>query len=496
MRKIYFLIILAVAFCQTIACAEYLPGIERFKRGERVLIMAPHPDDETIACAGVIQEALKKGAQVRVMYLTNGEHNELAFIVYKKELILSSGKFIEMGLVRYLEAVKAMKTLGLSEDKLIFLGYPDFGTFDIIKGYWQPDKPFWDLLTRISRVPYKNALSYNAPYVGGSILDDIKRVLLDYKPDVIFVSHPADVNVDHKTLYLFLRVALSDLQKELPRPTVYPYLVHHVGWPSPRHLHPQLKLRPPQELVGTGVAWWQFKLTPQQLKRKHYALLSYRSQTQSAAFYLLSFVRQNELFGDFTPIHPVVPAKMPATTTAPAVINFSHISDWQLFSAWVKSLFNFGTVIKKVLVKLPPAQSVFSGNNSLVSYSVEGDSLVVAIQKTKESAKHRLATWVYLLGYSHNIPFANMPKLYIVTRYNWFRIFDGRRLIEPDGVSVTISNRTIALKVPLKELGRPDFILGSIKAYTGTLPLYRSGFRMIDITGRYKDARIKTGQGQ
>ena len=198
---------------------EYLsemPALEFFKARERVLILAPHPDDEAIACSGVIQQALKAGAKIRIVYLTNGDHNELAFIVYEKRITRRQGEFVHMGKVRQQEAVKAMKFLGLSENDLVFLGYPDYGTFEIFSQYWQSKKPFRDRLTRISSVPYKDNPSYGDAYCGESILNDLSKQILDYKPNKIFVSHPADVNVDHKSLYLFLQVALSDLEGRIP----------------------------------------------------------------------------------------------------------------------------------------------------------------------------------------------------------------------------------------------------------------------------------------
>lgn len=143
-----------------------MPSLELFKKGERVLILAPHPDDEVIGCAGVIQQALKAGAKVKIIYLTNGDHNELAFIVYEKRITIRQGEFVHMGQVRQKEAIKAMKFLGLSENDLVFLGYLDFGTFTIFSQYWQSKKPFRDLLTRISSVPYKDNPSYGAPYRG------------------------------------------------------------------------------------------------------------------------------------------------------------------------------------------------------------------------------------------------------------------------------------------------------------------------------------------
>ncbi|MDD5409274.1 MAG: PIG-L family deacetylase, partial [Candidatus Omnitrophica bacterium] len=71
-----------------------IPDLEPFKKGERVLILSPHPDDEAIACAGVIQRALEAGAKIKIVYLTNGDHNELAFIVYEKRITVRQGEFV------------------------------------------------------------------------------------------------------------------------------------------------------------------------------------------------------------------------------------------------------------------------------------------------------------------------------------------------------------------------------------------------------------------
>jgi LmbE family N-acetylglucosaminyl deacetylase len=180
-----------------------------FSKDDRVLVFAPHPDDESIACAGVIQRAVKSGAQVYAAYLTNGDHNEFSFIVYEKHLALRRDEFIHLGQTRQKEARAALKLLGVREENTFFLGYPDFGTFAIFCDYWRPGAPFQDILTRVNKVPYKTDLSYGAPYLAQNILSDLKQVLLKSRPTKVFVSHPADVNVDHKALYLFLEVALA-----------------------------------------------------------------------------------------------------------------------------------------------------------------------------------------------------------------------------------------------------------------------------------------------
>ena len=39
------------------AHVEALPVAPAFRSGQRVLMLSPHPDDETLCCAGVIQQA-------------------------------------------------------------------------------------------------------------------------------------------------------------------------------------------------------------------------------------------------------------------------------------------------------------------------------------------------------------------------------------------------------------------------------------------------------
>ena len=43
-------------------------------KAERVLIIAPHPDDEVIGCGGVILNYLEQGSDVTVVIVTNGEY--------------------------------------------------------------------------------------------------------------------------------------------------------------------------------------------------------------------------------------------------------------------------------------------------------------------------------------------------------------------------------------------------------------------------------------
>ncbi|MFH0855891.1 MAG: PIG-L family deacetylase [Candidatus Omnitrophota bacterium] len=442
------------------AWAQDAGGIGPPDAGERLLILAPHPDDEAIGCAGVIQQAKKAGAEVRVVYLTNGDNNEFSFIVYEKRLTFKKGEFIHMGQIRRKEAVCAMKLLGVSEDKLIFLGYPDFGTFSIFRKYWQEKKPFRSMLTRVSSVPYKNDYSFGAPYTGESILNNLEEIILEYKPSRIFVSHPADMNLDHRALYLFLQIALRDLKDKIPPPKVYPYLVHFVNWPKPRHYHPELSLRAPGDFRNSQIGWLKLDLTPEDLSLKHKAILSYKSQTEVSAFYLLSFARKNELFGDYPEIQ--LAKQVSLKERAPSFFGFS-----EMFTGFREE------------------KGAFDGDNlsekhGEVSYAAVDNCLVIRVAKDKELSR-RFSLVVYIFGFNDKRPFAFMPKIRIKTRHERFIVFNAEKRINPENIRLSLSREDLVLRVPLEVLGNPDFMLVSVSAYGGKASLSDTGFRRIVI---------------
>lgn len=461
-KKAFFSFLLFLLCAPALYADSGIFNLDPIEKSDRILILAPHPDDEAIGCAGVIQQALAKGAQLKIVFLTYGEHNQFAFMVYEKRPILLRGEFIQMGKVRHKEALNSAKLLGLSENNLIFLGYPDFGTFAIFSQYWQVKSPFESILTRISRVPYKDSYAFDSPYMGENILADLEKILLDYKPNKIFVSHPADVNVDHKAFYLFLEVALADLQKQLPKPKIYPYLIHCVGWPMPRHYHPELSLTPPEKFSDSAINWQEFNLSPAQLEKKHQAILCHKSQTQSSAFYLLSFARKNEIFGDF----PDIELEKQASVKEKAV-----------------QFFGFSKMYADADVEEAQELIHLVEDKGQVSYAVWDNALLIHLEKDK-NLNRRFTSIIYLFGYSYKTPFARMPKIRINTKYDNFQIFDRLKLIRPRGVELELNPRSLVLKIPLEVLGNPDFILTASKVYYGKLPADAVAFRKIVINKR------------
>jgi LmbE family N-acetylglucosaminyl deacetylase len=50
-------------------------SLPSFNTSSRLLIVAPHPDDESLACGVLLQNAVEAGAAILVIYVTDGENN-------------------------------------------------------------------------------------------------------------------------------------------------------------------------------------------------------------------------------------------------------------------------------------------------------------------------------------------------------------------------------------------------------------------------------------
>jgi LmbE family N-acetylglucosaminyl deacetylase len=85
-----------------------------------ILVFAPHPDDETLGCGGTIAKRFNEGYEVIVVVLTDGQQ---AF--YKVFGINSDPTPEELKQIRKEEAIRAIKTLGLSEKNIVFLDFED-----------------------------------------------------------------------------------------------------------------------------------------------------------------------------------------------------------------------------------------------------------------------------------------------------------------------------------------------------------------------------------
>lgn len=123
---------------------------EEKRRGLRILVVAPHPDDDLIGCGGSMAMHLKKGNEVFVIYVTNGDAECRQF---------QPDDFTK---IRKEETLKAGRCLGLKAENLFFLD----------------EKP-WRL--NEERIRFK-------------LLDLVRRI----RPDVCYIPHAADSHLDHQ----------------------------------------------------------------------------------------------------------------------------------------------------------------------------------------------------------------------------------------------------------------------------------------------------------
>ena len=262
-----------------------------------------------------MQQAIAKGLPVKVVFLTNGDNNEFAFLFFSKAFTLDPKSAVHAGEVRAFEALRAGRVLGLKDGEESFLGYPDFGTMEIWQNRWGEDREaFRSMFSEQNEVPYWFARTPGAPYKGESILKDLTEVIGEFKPTKVIVSHPGDTNPDHVAYELFLRTALWDL-KDKVKPEVYSFLTHYGEWPQPRGLMFDAPLEPPAQFDEPG-RWVICHWNPTRAKQKLEALKQHKTQYGASKAYLESYMRANELFDRMEEI--VLTAESPNATILPS----------------------------------------------------------------------------------------------------------------------------------------------------------------------------------
>lgn len=212
------------------------------QKEDRLLIFAPHPDDEVLAAGGLMALARQAGAEVKIIVVTDGNKHGLKSI-------------------RREETVGALSVLGIPRKSVIFWNYPD----GELKQYT------YELLKKIS------------------------ETLDAYGPTIMIFPSPADNHPDHSVLGAVL---ISYLRAANYEGTVLEYLVHFHYYPRPEGLYKDRHLLPPAILITGNRQWLKLVLPPAIINLKHKAILEHRSQLRVPLLrsLLLSFVRKNELF--------------------------------------------------------------------------------------------------------------------------------------------------------------------------------------------------------
>jgi LmbE family N-acetylglucosaminyl deacetylase len=179
-----------------------------------MLVVAPHPDDEALGCAGVMMQAIAKKQRVGVVLVTNGDGFPAAAAVVagKPEAQLAPADFARLAGIRQQHSVGALGKIGIRPQDLVALGYPDSGlkTLYEAKGetpYRQRFSEKTETYGVILRDYHTLTHGRPAPYLKSSILGDLETLIKTRKPKEIYVTGEADIHPDHKATFWFVRDA-------------------------------------------------------------------------------------------------------------------------------------------------------------------------------------------------------------------------------------------------------------------------------------------------
>jgi len=442
---------------------------------DRLLVLSPHPDDETLAAGGLIQEALDLDLPVRVCFFTMGDNHEIASLFTRRP----PRPLRPLGTLRQNEAVAAGSQLGLTTNQLLFLGYPDSGTLDIWHYHWRDAPPLQSMLTQATAVPFESALSTGAPYSGESIVDDLTKVIRDFQPTYIVVSHTADHNVDHRALALFTRIALWNLAADGFAPEVLAAPVHFTQWPQPRQMNPTQEAHAPY-FLDAATEWIQYGLAPYQVSNKIAALRRYHSQMTSTPAYLEPFIRKTELFGLLREL------------TFPGGVGIAEFAeeDTSQFRPDSKGFLslNEATPIQQSLRDQQAAESRAlrkSDNDFLMQYlNGDGVDLTLGLQFLSPISSRATLT-VFLFPYQSDRPFGMLPKLVLEIRNGTLiSVTDLDEPLPRDAVSILPSEPdTVTIRIPYSLLGQPEKLLLGAQLSQGALPIDWTPWRVLDFAG-------------
>lgn len=273
----------------------------------RLLVIAPHPDDEVLAAGGLIQRVRSGGGAVRVVYLTDGEGYTAGVEAEEHRANPKAADYREYGRLRQREARAALHQLGVDADALTFLGFPNNGLSRLMTTYWSVQhSAFLSPYTRRDRPRSSERVLPVAKFHGEDLTRELAEIIAAFEPTLILVPRREDQHVDHCAAWYFLGDALDNVRRVRPgfQTQVLSYIIHFNAWPFEDD---STRLPRPEGLGGLRSAWLDFELTIREAGRKRAALRKYESQMDVMDWFLMGFARRNEWFSKPAAIRAVLP---------------------------------------------------------------------------------------------------------------------------------------------------------------------------------------------
>ncbi|MFK2853695.1 PIG-L family deacetylase [Dyella humi] len=159
----------------------------------RLLVVAPHPDDETLGCGLLLQQVLAAGGEVRIILMTDGDNNPWPQRYLERRLVIDEVARKRWGTRRRDEVMHALEQLSVPAAALHPLGWHDMEVTDRLRD---------DL--------------------DGSIAA-IRSVLEAFRPNLVCGPALRDSHPDHGAAHVLCRLALAGME---PAPALLAYPVH------------------------------------------------------------------------------------------------------------------------------------------------------------------------------------------------------------------------------------------------------------------------------
>jgi len=170
----------------------------------RVLIIAPHPDDDVIGAGGLIQRVTARGGDLCVVFITAGENNPWPQRAMRRKWIITPDDRTTWGEMRRREASDSLTVLGARQSCAIFLDFPDQQIAALARRGDQ-------------RLP-----------------DTLRGIIRDYKPSLLITASAQDFHADHRAVAYFAHNAVRGVGDDAPE--IMTYVVHGDGVPHRLHL--------------------------------------------------------------------------------------------------------------------------------------------------------------------------------------------------------------------------------------------------------------------
>ena len=162
----------------------------------RVMMFAPHPDDESLAAGVFLQQALAAGAAVRIVYATDGEKNCWPQRFLERKVRIHERDRRRWGERRRSEALDALRILQIDRANVEFLSLPDQGVTDLLIDGCR------ETVSRLA------------------------ATIIDWEPTHLLIPSAADTHPDHSGLAVLLGIVFDNFLPSAHEISRLHYLVH------------------------------------------------------------------------------------------------------------------------------------------------------------------------------------------------------------------------------------------------------------------------------